>query len=290
MRLRLVGLSFAGLAATLSAAEPGLRIVTRETFPAGVIETVDYILPDRSRTDWHMTAGHGMSRIVRCDLQRDILLNQSDRTFMTNSQRAHSIWLHPLFQSFGTRKLPRAKEPTLLIETTTVRTGEKKMAFGYPARRVITTERHKPLGAAGGAQRETEIDGWYIDLETRSSCERSQISGRIIATGYVLTSGSSNTSDAAQIPALTFKDVGEPERGYPIETSTSSRFGPGAADEKETTFVTRKVVTELSSGPLDPALFEIPSGFRPQSRLAEFGTLWGEAWYTVRDLVASMFH
>ena len=169
MRLRLVSLSIAGLAVTLPAAEPGLRIVTRETFPAGVIETADYVLPDRARTDWQMAPGHRSSRIVRCDLQRDILLDHRDRTYMTSSKRAHAIWMHPLFQAFGPPKMPAAKAPTLLIETTTVRTGEQKAAFGYQARRVITTERRIPLNEPADARSETEIDGWYIDLDTRTS-------------------------------------------------------------------------------------------------------------------------
>ena len=292
MRLRLVGLSFAGLVATLPAAEPGLRIVTRETFPAGLIETVDYILTDRARTDWR-APGHHASRIVRCDLQRDILLNHGDRTYSTVSRRAYSNWPNPIFLLSGSPKLQVGKEPTILIETTTVRTGEQKMMFGYPARRVITTTRHIPLDAPGAARSESEkIDGWYINLDTHPSCERPQHGARLVATGYAVSGMSSNDSSPPELPALTFKEVGAPERGYPIDTSTSSRIRSGSADGRasETTFVTRKVVTELSSEPLDPALFEIPFGFRPQSRLAEFGAMWGEAWHTLRDLVAAVFH
>ena len=79
MRLRFVLLLFAGIVAVFPAAQQGLRIVTREVFPAGAIETVDYILTDRARTDWRAPSHHA-SRIVRCDLQRDILLNHGDRT------------------------------------------------------------------------------------------------------------------------------------------------------------------------------------------------------------------
>jgi hypothetical protein len=291
MRRLLVDLALATFVASLPAAEPGLRIVTRETFPAGVIETVDYILPDRARTDWRRP-GHQASRIVRCDLQRDILLNHGHRTYSTFSRRAYSHGVLPALLFFGSPQLSVAKEPTLQIEITTVRTGEQKMMFGYPARRVITTTRHIPLDARGGAPFETEkIDGWYIDLDTRTSCDRSQITGRFfIATGHVV-SGSSNASGPPEDPVIAFKEVGAPERGYPIETSRSSRIKPASADGRasETTFVTRKVVTELSSEPLDPALFEIPSGFRAESRLAEFGALWGEAWYTLRDLVTAGF-
>ncbi len=63
--------------------------------------------------------------------------------------------------------------------------GERKDAFGHTARRVITTRRDIPLDASGGTPSRTETDGWYIDLEARPSCERSEVTGRTVLLGSV---------------------------------------------------------------------------------------------------------
>lgn len=61
MRFGFIGLSLAGLAAAVPSAQPGLKIIARETFPHLVVETTEYIqsvaassrerlLQDRMRT------------------------------------------------------------------------------------------------------------------------------------------------------------------------------------------------------------------------------------------------
>ena len=51
MRLRFVGLTLAGIVAAVPSAQPGIRIVARETLRADVIETTHYIQPTRTRVD-----------------------------------------------------------------------------------------------------------------------------------------------------------------------------------------------------------------------------------------------
>ncbi len=82
-----------------------------------------------------------------------------------------------------------------------------------------------------------------------------------------------------------------PEQGYPIEMKVTSRSAPGASDptSREHTFVTRRIVLELSREPLDSALFEIPAGFRAaEGRPAAFAARWSGAWQMVKGLVAGL--
>lgn len=193
-----------------------------------------------------------------------------------------------ILASIASAKATKSKAPNLLIETTTVQTGERKVAFGHAARRVITTRRHIPPDAAGGAHSETETDGWYIDLETRPSCERWDAIA--VHTVLLARKASSHAGRPSEFPTVTLKDIGAPERGYPIETTTTSRITVASADgtSSEHTFVTQKIVKQLSRQPLDPALFEIPPGFRAtEGRLAAFAAQWSRAWETLKGLLAA---
>jgi hypothetical protein len=69
----------------------------------------------------------------------------------------------------------------------------------------------------------------------------------------------------------TFKDVGEPERGFMVACKGAS-FGTttspdGSTRQHVSTWETE--VTELSTAAIDPALFEIPSGFKLVERIRQ---------------------
>jgi hypothetical protein len=304
MRFGFVALSLAGIVAAASSAPPGLKIVARETSPAFIIETTEYIQSDRTRVESRVTPAryharvepraherdHRSAQIMRCDIQKTILLNYADRTYLTDPVRIYPSRAQTFLASLASANATTPKSPSLLIETTTVQTGERKTAFGHSARRVITTRRHIPLDAAGGPASETEIDGWYIDLEARPSCERPlAVSVHFVARWVKEPSGAERSSE---FRTVTFKDIGAPERGYAIETTTTSRSAATYADDisSERTSVTHKVVTQLSRQPLDPALFEIPPGFRAaQGHLAAVAAQLTQAWQTMKDLVAALF-
>jgi hypothetical protein len=301
MRLTITSLSLAVVVAAAPAAQPGLEIVTRETLGATIIDTTEYIGSDRSCIETRVAAArlaadgvprngdvehHRSARITRCDLRKAYVLSYDDRTYMTDPLPAHPSGAHMFLASLLPAPPPTANRPDLVIETTTVRTGERKMAFGYAARRVITTRRDLPRDASGGQPGEIETDGWYIDLDTRPSCERSELTGARV----MLVGATSNAGHPAAIRTVTFKEVGAPERGFPIEVTTTSRIRAGAGLSREHTVVTYKVVTELSSTPLDPMLFEIPSGFRRAGGpLAALSEHWSRVWMTTKGLVAAWF-
>jgi hypothetical protein len=108
-------------------------------------------------------------------------------------------------------------------------------------------------------------DGWYIDLNAKVSCDppwRSARSGHAFATVH-------RQGEEGDVP--TFKDVGESERGFMIackRTSSGTITSPdGSTRQHVSTWETE--VTELSTAAIDPALFEIPSGFKLVERIRQ---------------------
>lgn len=279
MRFAFVWLSLVTLATPDASAQPALTIVVHEQFGARSSETVEYIQQDRRRRD----SENGII-ITRCDLDRVYALNLADRTFDSGP-----VWHPPtgaeLFTAAITsRTVSASKSPTLQIETTTTDTSERKTLLGRAARRVVTLERRIPLDDAARGPSETRIDGWYTDLDTDISCERSYY-GKPRASVLV---GSTNRR-----PIVVFKDIGPRETGYPVRLETTSRSTARVSDgtAREHTLVTTRVVTEISTAVLDPALFEIPPGFREAvPPPVPFAVRMNYAWQQLKVLIAEFFY
>ncbi|PYR61754.1 MAG: hypothetical protein DMF85_01445, partial [Acidobacteria bacterium] len=108
--------------------------------------------------------------ITRCDLKRAFHLNIEDREYATWPLQTYPSPEEP---HMAVRQQHVVREPTVLVETETVDTGERKELFGRTARHVITTRRVTSLGRAKQAPGKTVTDGWYIDLDTSISCDPS---------------------------------------------------------------------------------------------------------------------
>jgi hypothetical protein len=227
-------------------------------------ETAEYIQADRKREEHRGTVGYCFRRngrtiyrptprtalIKRCDLHKAFLINFEDREFTEWAIRPV-----PTREELRTRveSTPSFDRPalTVLVETETVDTGERRELFGRSARHVITTRRVTPLTGSTRAERQTVLDGWYIDLDTGVSCEPWYWSepGHGFLTMH-------QQGDQPERP--TFKNLGEPVRGYAVLLRTTE----GAS-------VSELEVTELSTAALDPALFVVPAGFSHVEQLRQ---------------------
>ena len=93
-----------------------------------------------------------------------------------------------------------------------------------------------------------------------------------------------------------FVDIGEPETGFAVESVTTCKSVRTLPDgtEKQLDSKNEMRVTQFEIAPLDPALFEIPEGFKrvdriernpPQSAfLGPPKNFWQEAWRSVAEL------
>ena len=267
------------------AEELTIRRTDRQTLPDDrrplPSESIEYLQADRRRREHRGSFGYRLrpngrtifcpaprtALITRCDLKRTFLLNLDDRQYTSDPLQTFPTREEMLARAAASGQLVvvAQQEPTILVETETVDTGERKEVFGRTARRIVTTRRIIPLTGAKRGADTTVTDGWYIDLDTHISCEpswRSPRSGHAFLTSH-------RQSEEGDVPA--FKDVGKRERGFVVaskRTSSGTITSPdGSTRQHVSTWETE--VTELSIAPIDPALFEIPLGFRLVERIRQ---------------------
>jgi len=253
--------------------KPGLKITIHNT-SALRGETLIYLQNDRKRIEerrqvpqllrrggpFVYVPGPPVVTITRCDLDQMFVLNLDAREYMSMP-----IPKPPSREELQARAAQQPKpdvqaQPTLLIETTTQDTGERKQMFGYMARHVITTVKQIPLVESSQIPQETVTDGWYIDLDTSVSCAKQSS-----AYSALLVGGTRKPGEPPQIPVLTFKNVGKRETGFPLMTKEFHRLigsSPAASTQKKEEPTNETQVTELSTRPLDDSLFEVPKNFR----------------------------
>jgi hypothetical protein len=267
------------------AEELTIRRTDRRTLPGDRYlppsESIEYLQADRRRREHRGSTGYRLrpngrtmfrpgprtALITRCDLKRTFHLNLDDRQYTAGPLQAFPTRDELLARAAASGQLvvvPQ-REPTLLVETETVDTGERKEVFGHTARRVVTTRRIIPLAGAKRGADTMVTDGWYIDLDTHISCEpswRSPRSGHAFLTSH-------RQGEKGDVP--TFKDVGEAERGFVIASKGTSSGAITLPDGSTRQHVStwEREVTELSTAPIDPTLFEIPSGFRLVERIRQ---------------------
>jgi hypothetical protein len=267
------------------AEELTIRRTDRRTPPDGLrlpaFESIEYLQADRRRKEHRGSRGYRLrpkgrtmfcsaprtALITRCDLKQTFHLNLDDREYTAGPLQTFPTREEMLARAAASSQLvvvPQ-REPTVLVETETVDTGERKEIFGHAARHVVTTTRVIPLAGAKRGADTSVTDGWYIDLNTQIACEpswRSDRSGHAFGTVH-------RQGEEGDVP--TFKDVGEPERGFVVASkgiSSGTITSPdGSTRQHASTWETE--VTELSTAAIDPALFEIPSGFKLVERIRQ---------------------
>jgi hypothetical protein len=163
----------------------------------------------------------------------------------------------------------RSQKPTLRIEVTTTDTGERKETFGHTARHVITTRKQMPLEGSQSDPQESVTDAWYVDLNPRLSCDRNWPKGKG-THAYLRAVNGKQSNEKAE-----FVSTGEPETGFALHSLTTSKITYKLPDgtRKQAETQHEVLVTELGERPLDPALFEIPSGFKRVERIQRNPTL-----------------
>jgi hypothetical protein len=218
------------------AEELTIRRTDRQTLPDDrqlpPSESIEYLQPDRRRTEHRGSFGYRLrpngrtmfcpaprtALITRCDLKQTFHFNFDDREYTATPLQALETREEMLARAAasGPPVVAPQREPTVLVETETVDTGERKELFGQTARHVVTTRRIIPLAGAKRGAGTTVTDGWYIDLNTRISCApswRSARSGHAFLTGHL-------QGEEGDVP--TFKDVGEQERGFVVVNKRTS--------------------------------------------------------------------
>ena len=139
-------------------------------------------------------------------------------------------------------------------------TGETKQIFGQTARRFITTRRQTPTaGACSSASQEITEDGWYIDLEPpQESCMPKRQPG----VGVALVA--SVAGEPACIDDYDVEHVGPTVPPFALNVTRTTR-----SDGNPTPQSSGEFVTDFSRLPLDPQVFDLPTGYKHVDNLDE---------------------
>jgi hypothetical protein len=290
--MRILLAVLASLVATPPPADRGLKIVTVTRLPRlPPVETTEYVAHDRRRREFRNTFGerssptapetytHGprMAMVERCDAGQRFELNLDAREYTTGPGMNPGMFASP--RRFASREVPVASPasgPTVSIEITTTDTGERKQVFGRTARHVITVRKQTSSGPGAGESAEATLDGWYIDLDQATGCDAWGTSRIGLGYEYLQVAG----LPAPPRPQIVFKEIGTPEKGFPIEIRLSTIGSSMGSLERK--------VTELTSMPLDAALFEVPRGFYHANRWDR--VLMSHAAATWRRVESQMRH
>lgn len=133
-------------------------------------------------------------------------------------------------------------------------TGETRQMFGHIAHHFITTRKISPEPGACIKPQTISEDGWYIEVDPRpTSCIEMNRPAPQKASFGVLTSA--NCHDDFEID-----HNGPTPPPFAVELSITS--SEGAQPQKMT-----NSVTELSSLPLDPTIFDLPTGYKHVNKL-----------------------
>jgi hypothetical protein len=269
-------------------------------------ERTMYFQGDRKRLDFRSSSGGAkradgsvdvrygphIASITRCDLGQMFQLNLDAHEYSSAPYPPKPLTKEQM-EAIGIKAPPareRPSNPTLLIETTTVDTGQRKQLFGHTARHVIVTRKETPLEGSRREPQESVTDGWYVDLDVRISCDRKWRAGE----HAYLRAGLSGDGRPPDVPK--FVDLGEPVTGFPVEMKTTNRstFALPGGTKKENTSTNESSITKLDEGPLDPAIFEIPAGFRQvahieQNRPMDWQTALANDWQWLKAQVRRIF-
>jgi hypothetical protein len=185
-----------------------------------------------------------------------------------------------------------SENPTLRIEVTTSDTGERKNIFGHIARHVMTTRKQTPLEGSHSEPQESATDAWYIAFNQRLSCDRKWPQGTRAHTYGRLVNGKQ------PMEKTEFVDTGEPETGFALDLRMTSKNTHTLPDgtKKQTDSKSEMLVTQLEEGALDPAIFEIPPGFKHVEQIernpvtSASSSQMKDLWQRFTASVASLFN
>jgi hypothetical protein len=157
--------------------------------------------------------------------------------------------------------------PNLVIDTRTVDTGETKSAFGHSARRYITTTTMTPSPELNQQPSERVVDAWYLDMPDVRTCEPVSSRPHGLIGGFIGMGGGGRSRRRVRPE---FKYSGPEPQGLVLsETMTTNWIHVLATGEQQkNALVSSSQIVEMTEVPVDPTLFEVPSGFKRVERLS----------------------
>lgn len=187
--------------------------------------------------------------VRQCDLKRTLTLNEQAQTYLASNdpQDENAAKAAALATGAPTAEVSGGK---ITVTTTVTDTGERKLMYGYQARHLKAKVVQEPSPEACTQVRQSfDIDGWFADVsKENAACS-------LLAPPVQLGTGCHDT--------VISRRAGSGKPGYPLQENITMPTPDGG-----TTTVTIQV-SELTKQELPTELFDVPSGYRQVSSLAE---------------------
>jgi len=179
---------------------------------------------------------------------------------------------------------------TLVIDVDTTDTGERRNFFGHTARHLVEKQTRTPGPLAISLGQESVRDGWFINLDVNAGCGTVRPPLGAVGVLYAGSLGSPIRTDKIEVHRK-----GEPVSGFAVSLTTKTTSLQD--NPRRLMFESQQEVVELSSAPLDPALFEIPPGYKKVDRLQDYivpspaarRVPPGSTWSALKRYWASLF-
>ncbi|HEX4604392.1 MAG TPA: hypothetical protein VH724_10385 [Candidatus Angelobacter sp.] len=239
----------------------GVKIVTRQITSGFTDTRTEYLAADRLRNEWQsqMRDGNGppmATIILRGEHDRVFMLDLAAHEYVTYESGPHGTTLgikpKPIVDSGG----------TLQISIENIDTGERKEIFGHVARHIITREKRVAGPGACSKPSVSETDGWYIDASVMPQWRQQKKNSFGVVLAAEVSAGSSdicfNKMDKIEVHRT------GAETGFPVKITTTLQSEVTQPDGSKRTLSSTwgSEVVELKEGPLELALFDVPSDFR----------------------------
>jgi hypothetical protein len=237
MRRTVLLAALLALAAVSTAAD--LKIVTRSSSANGLHKSIltKYVQGQRQRFEY----GRSAARVTlqQCDAKKQIDLNLEQKLYGTTELDTNGL---PLGRRMPSPPSSKYTGPSYHYVITTEDTGQRAKVFGYDAWHVRETT--VTTTSTSSKPSKTLIDYWYIDLDVPTD-------------GCYAWPEDWRAAMVAADGRHTLKRIGTAKRGFPVLKRTVFHNIEGKPSEHVIE------VTEISTAPLDPKLFEIPKDFQP---------------------------
>lgn len=222
-------LLFAAAAVWLATPVSWSDVTVKATYKTGGETTTSTTYLSKDRQRFEY--GGGIKVIRQADKQRMIEIDDEAKSWV-------AMPMEPPKDS------PARKGGIVTVTTTVVDTGETKPVLGFAARHLkITTVTAAGPGTCQPRQETLETDGWYVDIEYPD------VSAADPAVG--------GCTDE-----IKYQAIGGIKPGYPVSFTSKAVRDKGEA----ATFSME--VSELSTAPIAPALFEPPAGYAERKTVA----------------------
>jgi len=220
--------------------------VTKMTINGRETVQTSYQRGDNYRFETVDASGHNNVTIFVSNQNASIYLDLRQKKYVVLSHKPDFLISLSQMIRRPPRPLPvRESGKTVDVYWETVDTGERREFFGQTAEHLILRERRVAEPGACTQNDQAETDGWYIPFQSPSPASRPP------------------TIRMASISAVT--SLASPRFGIgPACNDTVIEHGKrptSGVAVLETRGPIKREILELSSGPLDPSLFEVPAGY-----------------------------